>query len=82
MTTFDNITKAKAMWNLIIGVHLPPDSTIYRWLLNFSLEEYEKAVSKILWRFRGKDLSTLDPVQVHKFVTSSLIAHKGRKGEL
>jgi hypothetical protein len=72
MTAFDSIEKAKKMWALILPEITPPDDrTFYRWLMAFSIEYLERAITRVVWRFREE--KTPDPIKVYKFVTSSLI---------
>jgi hypothetical protein len=79
MTAFDNITKAKTIWGLVLPEVPPPsDANIYRWLLHFTLEEFEKAVPRVIWRYRAHDLSKVDPEKVHRFVTSTLVWNRDK----
>lgn len=69
MTAFDNIEKAKAIWRLCVDVPLPDDRLLYNWLTKNPLEDFERACSRIPWRFRNE---SYDTARVVKFISVSL----------
>jgi hypothetical protein len=70
MTAFDNITKAKTIWAFMMPTTpMPDDAVIYRWLLDNSMEDFERACSRTQWRFKNAEY---DATIAFKFMTASL----------
>ena len=77
MTHFEQISMAKNIWTLVLdSVPMPDDRTIYRWLVTFGIEEYERALPRVLWRYRNQ---SPDSEQIYRFISSTLSMAKKKK---
>lgn len=80
MSAYDNITKAKAIWTLVLPeVVMPPDVTFFRWLRCTSLDTFEHAIASVPWRFQKHP--NPEPIEIYKFVSAHLSWLRKRQEE-
>ena len=74
---------AQELWAVVLpAITLPPNSTIVGWLVKFTDQELERALTQVPHRIRNWTINgSVDPEGVYKLVTSFL-QHGHRKGGL
>jgi hypothetical protein len=74
MTHFDNISKARAIWELVLPASTPPpdDRTFHRWLFTFPIEDLEKAIVSADMKFTNIRRSFADE-EVYRYITARLV---------
>lgn len=80
MTAFQQIGQAREMWKLMLPTVPPPtDTTLFRWLTAFGIADFEHALGRVDWRYKGENLAEVDPEKVHRFITSTLCWFRDRR---
>jgi hypothetical protein len=74
MTAYDNISKARAIWELVLPANTQPpeDRTFHRWLLGFTIEEIEKAIVSADMKFSDMRRPFADE-EVYRYVTARMV---------